>query len=1017
MKYLGLILIFSVTFSLYAIQGQQTFTDQDQDRSFVRHDEVAASINSNDDVNTADNRLGINWQTSDISAIANKVCVSSETGNTIVEWLLNNERFSLFHDTSIPVWEHQIGDIDFDMAMDMLEDGSMMAIGDENTLKVFTPASSIPVWDLYMSSSIDDLVLQPGGTGIYVTSNDEVNNVCYLEYYNLGVEEPVWSISYPGYCQTLDMSGDGSTLILTQYGEYDNMFVISSEDGSQIFQGPEYNQYPPSISFDASIIVNGDYSGYMFVYEYNSELGTYEEAWSFSAGGDSWVVGMAVSGDGSTIAIGTLKFLTGAFDGEIYLFNRNSSTPVWIFENAGDEVIDIDISYDGSLIAAASYGPLDHSTADFFLFRRNSNVPVLEVNTAGSFFSVDISDDGSICAVSGKAVHAREMGNGGMLYNIDCDLGGGSITGVINLENTDENSGVKVSVNELVDYFDYTDSEGNFLIENIPSDIYSVSYEKVGYLANNSMDVIVFEGDVTDLGEIPMYLTGNPPEELTATQAYDVFVTLSWDPPEGNPEGYNVYRKTNPVDFYPEEPFAVIDPAQNSWQDHSAQPFIDYYYVVTAVLPGGMQSPYSNEATGWISTGFVANGIEAYVGLDPVIDGSISYGEWDDAFYMDVSDFWGTYDNVPNPIGSCQAFFKVNLELNKLYCAFINYNDGILEDHDEVALYIDDNNDGVYSPETEANEGNYWAAYYAAGNELKYRPIYDTGGVGTVFYLPDPELEVTCDGASITYEFAIPIGDEPWMINPGAENMSSLSLFVLDDNTPEPHGFDGFWPYDNTNLFHPALYKPITYNAVLQTPPAPEDLDLTDNNDDGTLTLSWLQPEINDFDHFNIYLSIEYGDLNIIAETVGVGYIYEIEYYPETNYQFFVTTVNHQDLESDPSNLVEFDSVDSEDDLPELKTELYGNYPNPFNPTTTISFSLALEDVGNVKLEIFNIKGQKVRTLVDTSTPLSVIADDKHYDVTWNGKDEADKAVSSGLYFYRLKAGKKDLTRKMILLK
>lgn len=93
-----------------------------------------------------------------------------------------------------------------------------------------------------------------------------------------------------------------------------------------------------------------------------------------------------------------------------------------------------------------------------------------------------------------------------------------------------------------------------------------------------------------------------------------------------------------------------------------------------------------------------------------------------------------------------------------------------------------------------------------------------------------------------------------------------------------------------------------------------------------------------------------------------------------------------------------------------LEFGLNGNYPNPFNPSTTIRYSLASET--NVTLEIFNILGQRVRTLV--SGELQVPGS---YEAFWDGKDEQRNLVGSGAYLYRLGAGDFEETRKMILLK
>ncbi len=85
------------------------------------------------------------------------------------------------------------------------------------------------------------------------------------------------------------------------------------------------------------------------------------------------------------------------------------------------------------------------------------------------------------------------------------------------------------------------------------------------------------------------------------------------------------------------------------------------------------------------------------------------------------------------------------------------------------------------------------------------------------------------------------------------------------------------------------------------------------------------------------------------------------------------------------------------------------NYPNPFNPSTTISFDL--EKDSPVVLEIFNIKGQKVNNLIQEQMLQG------HHEMTWNGQNSKGKLVGSGIYWARLKAGEKTYYRKMLMLK
>ena len=92
-----------------------------------------------------------------------------------------------------------------------------------------------------------------------------------------------------------------------------------------------------------------------------------------------------------------------------------------------------------------------------------------------------------------------------------------------------------------------------------------------------------------------------------------------------------------------------------------------------------------------------------------------------------------------------------------------------------------------------------------------------------------------------------------------------------------------------------------------------------------------------------------------------------------------------------------------------LNYELTQNYPNPFNANTMISFGLPMGD--NVRIEVYNIIGQKVNTLADD------YFDAGRYDIVWNGLDSNGDQISSGVYLYRLVTGSDVLTKKMTLLK
>jgi len=108
-------------------------------------------------------------------------------------------------------------------------------------------------------------------------------------------------------------------------------------------------------------------------------------------------------------------------------------------------------------------------------------------------------------------------------------------------------------------------------------------------------------------------------------------------------------------------------------------------------------------------------------------------------------------------------------------------------------------------------------------------------------------------------------------------------------------------------------------------------------------------------------------------------------------------------------NLIPTDVDDEQGSLLPYKFELSQNYPNPFNPVTNIEYSVPTRS--QVKIEIYNILGQKIKMLVDETKPAG------KYQIAWDGCNSVGKKVSTGIYFYRFQAGEFISTKKMLLLK
>ena len=106
---------------------------------------------------------------------------------------------------------------------------------------------------------------------------------------------------------------------------------------------------------------------------------------------------------------------------------------------------------------------------------------------------------------------------------------------------------------------------------------------------------------------------------------------------------------------------------------------------------------------------------------------------------------------------------------------------------------------------------------------------------------------------------------------------------------------------------------------------------------------------------------------------------------------------------------VDFSLVTDGNEIIVVATKLDNNYPNPFNPETIINYSI--KEAGDVTIEVYNIKGQLVKILVND------IRETGNYTTIWNGRDNSNKSVSSGVYFVRLRTESQSLKQKITLIK
>ncbi len=161
----------------------------------------------------------------------------------------------------------------------------------------------------------------------------------------------------------------------------------------------------------------------------------------------------------------------------------------------------------------------------------------------------------------------------------------------------------------------------------------------------------------------------------------------------------------------------------------------------------------------------------------------------------------------------------------------------------------------------------------------------------------------------------------------------------------------------------------------------------------------------------SIYAQMDLETINLIADINGDRAAVVITKYPELKPESMKDYQARVDKHwSDLMALYGIDDeMQGEEQVPAVPV-LSMNYPNPFNPTTTICFSIP--EASKVEMDIYNIKGQKVKKLVNDDYPRG------NHKVQWQGVNETGHQVSSGVYFYRLKVNGKSIgVKKMLMLK
>jgi hypothetical protein len=359
------------------------------------------------------------------NAIAQHTAISGNGMWLQAGWYLNNERTSLYRTlgAGTPSWTYPMPNADWFISTDVSYTGSNIGvIAQGEPCYNFSSSSTAPNWvynlppgfDFASSAQGPTVCVSDDGTICAAVASQGTNGRVFIMNSDGDTVRTIAFNPNTGI-YGLDMANDGSVLCVSTY----NAIYIFNADGSRRDSVQNYGQTVAKISGDGAYMVKGDFNTRAYLYRWNGS--SYTLVWQCYTG-HPWVTAVAISDDGSTIMAGTYQY-SPTNTGKVLLFDSSSATPLWQYAQYGDYVASCALSEDGSRAVAGSWGQYGATFGDVLtVFDRNSSTPIFQllddIDEPGSIFSVDISKDGAFVTAGGKAVHAREFGNGGEVYAI-----------------------------------------------------------------------------------------------------------------------------------------------------------------------------------------------------------------------------------------------------------------------------------------------------------------------------------------------------------------------------------------------------------------------------------------------------------------------------------------------------------------------------------------------------------------------------------------------------------------------
>ncbi|HEY3296314.1 MAG TPA: T9SS type A sorting domain-containing protein [bacterium] len=868
------------------------------------------------------------WETSHPTGLMDNVALSDDGSVVAIGVTLNEFQLQVYDGVSGSMVYSKAG-VDGAGSVAVSGAGDVIAYANGHSLYLMSATDSVPIWTADMGTQALAVVgMSRQGDHIVACEAQTTQNQDSVRVwaFERASSTPLWTHAFPiaavGGWYGVRFSSDGSRVVVTGNAR---IWVYDPTSGALVWTVEANNtQYPAEISGNGRVITTGSNGGTFRVFGWDTGANTYVMLfrYAFTGGSSNWATASAVSGDGSTVACGSLQFIGAGYAGYVAVFDTyGGGIPIYLSPTMYDLVADVAISDDGLTIAASSWGDFANpANPNILVMDKYNPTPFFSYAHPGSPNAIAINPTGTRVVAGGKAVHNRQFGNGGHAYLFSADLEGGTVTGTVTVNHSPVSAGVIV---EAVGQhrMALTNDAGEYYIYNVPAGTHTISAHKLGFTSATVSDVVVTDGGTVADINFTLDTVGVAPANLSASQAQLTSVHLAWnpmtlrghqqrdfdhrlavgdeplDPTRGpvasaksgpknatksgwqnarhsalddaldEPDSIRVWRGTTQGGPY--VPVATIDGASVAYDDSfHVFPTINYYYVTTAIYPTG-ESVYSNEAQGRLDASYlVYNPTVPPLTTAVTFDGVLSPNEWADAIRIDASDVFG-YDG-PNPPHSVYLYMKYDDTTDKLLIACEDHNQATLDDGEGFGIYVDDDNNNAWSYNNVGSEGNYWAYYYSSGATLRYRSL-SGGPYGSNYYVfPNPQIGFSAAAGYVTGEVAIPMGfHQPYEIALYGPNRTAGIGFFITNRQGGGTLFDGWWPQNMpTVVSNPDYFGNCSIQATLFVPPVPPSA-ISVAASGPNLRISWTDPTTGidslplhqQLDGVNIYRNGEFLDV------------------------------------------------------------------------------------------------------------------------------------------------------------